>query len=72
MKNGVVTNGIRALRIEKGLTQQALAGLVGASRQTIIAVEAGKSAPSLELAFRLARAFEAPFEAVFQYRENDG
>jgi hypothetical protein len=36
---------------------------------SIIAVEAEKYAPSLELAFRLARAFRAPFETVFHYEE---
>lgn len=50
------------------MTQQALADRVGATRQTIIAVEAGKYAPSLELAFKIARAFDAPFEAVWRFR----
>jgi len=44
-------------------------GRVGATRQTIIAVEAEKYAPSLELAFRLVRAFRVPFESVFDYRD---
>jgi len=44
-------------------------GRVGATRQTIIAVEAEKYAPSLELAFRLARAFRVPFESVLDYRD---
>ncbi len=39
------------------MTQQQLADAVGATRQTIIAIEAGKYAPSLELAFRIARIF---------------
>ncbi len=53
------------------MTQRALADRVGATRQTIIAVEAGKYAPSLELAFRIARAFDAPFEAVWKFRPED-
>lgn len=53
------------------MTQQALADLAGATRQTIVAVEAGKYAPSLELAFRIARAFDAPFEAVWTFRSED-
>ena len=48
------------------MTQDALARMVGVTRQTIIALEAGRSAPSLELAFRLARAFCVGIEAVFQ------
>ncbi len=66
---GQVVNDIRALRTARGLTQQALADTAGATRQTIIAVEAGKYSPSLELAFRIARVLEAPFETVFGYRE---
>lgn len=64
---GRVDNRIRALRTELGLTQQALADKVGATRQTIIAVEAGKYSPSLELAFRIARAFDLPFEEVWRF-----
>lgn len=66
---GRVTNRIRRLREALGLTQAELAERVGATRQTIIAVEAEKYAPSLELAFRLARAFRTPFETVFHYEE---
>ena len=44
-----------------------LAGRVGAARQTIIALEAGKYAPSLLLAFRLASAFGVKTEDVFQW-----
>jgi len=64
---GRVTNRIRKLREAAGLTQAELADRVGATRQTIIAVEAEKYAPSLELAFRLARVFRVPFETVFHY-----
>lgn len=66
-RKGRVGNAIRALRAERGMTQQSLADIVGATRQTIIAVEAGKYAPSLELAFRIARAFDAPFERVWSF-----
>lgn len=64
---GRVKNAIREHRLRAGLTQAELAERVGATRQTIIAVEAGKYAPSLELAFRIARAFDAPFEAVWTF-----
>ena len=61
-----VTNEIRRLRFERGeMTQQALAEACGVTRQTIIALEAGRYAPSLELAFRIARAFEVGVEDVF-------
>jgi putative transcriptional regulator len=65
---GPLKNQIRRLRFEHGeLTQQVLADRVGVTRQTIIALEAGKYTPSLLLAFRLARAFGVDIEGVFQY-----
>jgi putative transcriptional regulator len=59
---------IRRLRFDHGeMTQQELAERVGVTRQTIIALEAGRYAPSLLLAFRIARVFVASVEEVFQY-----
>jgi putative transcriptional regulator len=67
-KPEMLSNRIRRLRFDHGeLTQQELADRVGVTRQTIIALEAGKYVPSLLLAFRLAAAFHVPVEAVFQY-----
>ena len=54
-----------------GLSQQELAGRVSATRQTINAIEQEKYSPSLELAFRIALAFEVPFEEVFKYAGED-
>lgn len=63
-----INSRIRKLRFEHGeMTQDELAGRVGCTRQTIIALEQGKYVPSLELAFRVARAFKVPLEEVFQY-----
>lgn len=63
-----ITNNIRRLRFfANEMTQQELATKAGASRQTIIAVEAGKYAPSLELAFRIADAFGVKIGEVFDY-----
>ena len=62
-----IGNQVRRLRFEHGeMTQQALAERVGATRQTVLAIEGGKYAPSLELAFRFADAFEVGVDAVFQ------
>lgn len=62
-----IRNRIRVLRFERAeMTQQALALQVGVSRQTINAIEGGKYAPSLEVAFLIARALGAPIDAVFQ------
>lgn len=66
-----VGNHIRRLRFEHGeMTQQALASACGVTRQTIIALEAGRYAPSLELAFRIARAFDCGIEQVFHWRDH--
>jgi putative transcriptional regulator len=65
-----ITNHIRRLRFEHGeMTQQQLADKVGATRQTVIAIESGKYAPSLELAFRIARVFGNGVEEVFVYTD---
>ena len=65
-----IGNQIRRLRFERGeMTQETLAQTCGVTRQTIIALEAGKYAPSLELAFRIARAFGVGVEDVFHWEE---
>ena len=67
---GSIRNQIRRFRFDRGeMTQQELAERVGVTRQTIIALEAGKYVPSLLLAFRIARAFGAGIDAVFQYED---
>ncbi len=59
-------NQVRRLRFDHDeMTQQELANRVGVTRQTIIAIEARKYAPSLPLAFRIARAFGRGVEDVF-------
>ncbi len=61
-----IRNNVRKLRFHHDeMTQEQLAQKVGVTRQTIIAIEGGKYSPSLELAFRIARAFGAPLEDVF-------
>lgn len=63
-----VRNHIRRLRFEHGeMTQQELADLVDVTRQTIIAIEAARYSPTLELAFKIARVFDRPLPDVFEY-----
>jgi putative transcriptional regulator len=65
-----LTNRIRRLRFDHDeMTQEELAARAGCTRQTIIALEQGKYVPSIELAFRIARAFGVDLEEVFQYGE---
>lgn len=66
-KKFLIANHIRKLRFfANEMTQQELAEKAGVSRQTIIAIEAGKYSPSLELAFRIADAFGVQISEVFE------
>lgn len=70
MANAKISNRIRRLRFDHDeMTQEQLANRAGCTRQTIIALEQGKYLPSIELAFRIARAFGVTLEEVFQYQE---
>ncbi|MEO6714586.1 MAG: helix-turn-helix transcriptional regulator [Mycobacteriales bacterium] len=67
-KTTKVTNSIRALRFANAeMTQADLAGRIGVTRQTVIAIEQGRYSPSLEIAFQIARAFGVPLDDVFHY-----
>lgn len=67
-----ITNNIRKLRFfANEMTQQELAEKAGISRQTIIAIEAGKYSPTLELAFRIANAFGVEIGEVFSCESLD-
>lgn len=66
--SGVIHNKIRTLRFMHGEMSQAELGLrIGLTRQTIAAIEAGKYAPSLEAAFRIADVFNVPLTDVFEW-----
>jgi len=68
MSGTAITNQIRRWRFERGeMTQQGLADACGVTRQTIIALESGRYAPSLELGFRIAHALGVRIEEVFQW-----
>ena len=70
MANDNITNNIRRLRFENNqMSQQELAEKASCTRQTIIAIEAGKYNPSIVLAFKIARAFGKNIEDVFQYNQ---
>jgi putative transcriptional regulator len=66
-----IANNIRRLRFDAGeMTQEELARRIGMTRQTVAAIESCKYAPSLEAAFRIARVFGQPLEAVFRWVED--
>ena len=61
-----IENVVRKLRFNNNeMTQQQLAEDVGVSRQTIVAIEKYKYTPSLDLAFKIALAFEMEIQDVF-------
>lgn len=60
-----MNNYMRALRAERGWSQQHLADLLEVSRQSVNAIETGRYAPSLPLAFKIADVFGQPIEAIF-------
>jgi putative transcriptional regulator len=64
-----VKNRLKVLRAERNWTQAELAERLSVSRQTVNALETGKYDPSLPLAFRIARLFDIPIEAIFDPEE---
>ena len=66
-----LTNRLKEHRAALGVNQQELGRLVGVSRQTISLIERRDYSPSVTLALKLARLFQVPVEAIFQYEEDD-
>jgi putative transcriptional regulator len=60
-----VQNKIYEIRLRADITQEALSGKIGVSRQTIIAIEKGNYVPSVLLALKLAKFFKRPIEELF-------
>ncbi|MBU0703153.1 MAG: helix-turn-helix transcriptional regulator [Chloroflexi bacterium] len=65
-------NRLKELRLQKGFTQEALAGAVRVTRQTIIAVEKGKHVPSVKLALEIAQELGVSLEDVFWLGDGKG
>lgn len=62
-------NKIKVYRAINDLTQEQLSEKLGITRQTVIALEKNKYAPSLELAYKIAKLFKVTIEEVFIYEE---
>ena len=60
---------IKLARVEKGLSQQDLADLVGATRQTIGLIEKGKYNPSLNLCIKIAKSLNRTLNDLFWYED---
>lgn len=65
-------NLLHVLRAERDWSQADLARRLGVSRQTVNAIETGKSDPSLPVAFRIARLFGRPIEEIFLFDAEAG
>ena len=66
MANERLVNCLNMQRAGNGLTQSALADLVGNTRTSINAIEMQRMVPSMSLALELARAPKAAVEQLFQ------
>ena len=64
----LLENRVRSLREARGLTQLALCEAVQMSRQTLSAIEAGRSEPSVAIALAIARVLGTPLEECFHSR----
>ncbi|AMN34476.1 TPA: helix-turn-helix transcriptional regulator [Clostridium perfringens] len=63
----ILKNKLKISRVEKGLSQQALAELVGVSRNTISSIETGQFNPTAKLALILCIALDKKFEELFYF-----
>jgi putative transcriptional regulator len=61
-----MNNRLKVLRAERNWSQAELAERLDVSRQSVNAIETGKYDPSLPLAFKIARLFQQPIEAIFK------
>jgi putative transcriptional regulator len=59
-------NRLKVLRAERDWSQGDLAERLEVSRQSVNAIETGRYDPSLPLAFRIAKLFSLPVEAIFE------
>lgn len=65
-----LTNCLKALRQDAGITQQDLANAAGITRQTVIAIEGEKYSPSLEVALLIAESLGTGIETIFQLQKH--
>jgi putative transcriptional regulator len=72
MTEQLIGNNLRRLRFDHDqMSQATLARIVGVTRQTIVAIETGRYAPSLELAMRLAAVFGRGVDDLFHWLDTE-
>ena len=67
----IIKNRVKEIRVQRGLTQQALAEQVGVTRQSIIAIEKRKYTPSVKLALMITTALGVPLETLFWLEDEE-
>lgn len=70
-KNMPLYNHLKQYRAKINVNQHEMGQLVGVSRQTISQIERGDYSPSVTLALKIAKIFEVPVEAIFEYKEEE-
>lgn len=65
MEEVTIENRVKLARVEKGLTQEELAEMVGVTRQTIILIEAGRYNPSLKLCMMVKKVTGKKLDQLF-------
>ena len=65
MEEIIINNRLKLARVEKDLTQEQLADLVGVTRQTIGLIEAGKYNPSLKLCLAMSKVLDKGLDQLF-------
>lgn len=66
----ILKNRLKEIRTEKGLSQSALADMIGVSRNTISSIETGQFNPTAKLALILCIALDKKFEELFYFDED--
>jgi putative transcriptional regulator len=69
LKTVLIKSHIKELRARYDLTQDQLADMVDARRETIGHIENNRYNPSLLLAYKIARALKSTIEEVFTFEE---
>jgi putative transcriptional regulator len=65
MEEIIMENRVKLARVEKDLTQEQLADLIGVTRQTIILIEAGKYNPTLKLCLMIKKVTGKSLDELF-------
>ena len=66
----ILKNHLKEVRTEKGLSQSALADMIGVSRNTISSIETGQFNPTAKLALIICIALDKKFEELFYFDED--